>query len=101
MRARRGGIRLVGLDEGDDTLTESCDGAVNFMVIASQSRSFPCPPQLVISQIASLELREEGNSVFARMIRLRSDRGCVPQFVAAVFAFQVKFGKMDQQGRLF
>jgi hypothetical protein len=33
LRAVRGsrGIRVV--DEGDDTLTESCEGAINFMVV--------------------------------------------------------------------
>jgi hypothetical protein len=31
------GLRLV--DEGDDTLTESCEGAVNFMVIEMRERS--------------------------------------------------------------
>ena len=27
------------LDEGDDTLTESCEGAVNFMVVEMRDRS--------------------------------------------------------------
>ena len=29
----RGGLGGRVVDEGDDTLTESCEGAVNFMVI--------------------------------------------------------------------
>jgi hypothetical protein len=27
------------VDEGDDTLTESCEGAVNFMVVEMRDRS--------------------------------------------------------------
>jgi hypothetical protein len=38
-KCARGGISVV--DEGDDTLTESCDGAVNFMVIAMRDGSLP------------------------------------------------------------
>jgi len=44
----RGGREVKVVDEGDDTLTESCEGAVNFMVIEIRVGSLQELPVVVL-----------------------------------------------------
>jgi hypothetical protein len=44
----RGGLGGRVVDEGDDTLTESCEGAVNFMVIEIRVGSLQELPVVVL-----------------------------------------------------
>jgi hypothetical protein len=44
----RGGKAIRAVGEGDDTLTESCEGAVNFMVIEIRVGSLQELPVVVL-----------------------------------------------------
>jgi hypothetical protein len=45
------GVRVVGEGEGDDTLTESCEGAVTFMVIEIRVGSLQELPVVVVLSV--------------------------------------------------
>ena len=80
VRGSRGRGRGIGVvNEGDDTLTESCEGAINFMVIETRDGSLQERP---VDGVVEVRL--------GRMAREAEDLGCVCHR-----HFEFVFNRMD------